>query len=175
MALPFFKAVGSPSCLSCGSMLWGNCSSAPASSETLSSAVNPDLAKSDSAKLLNHSSTSSLDLFVKRSPTLPRRCCRKEDGSHQSQEHIILYCSIILHDCMDNDMYNVMYCGVTQIHDIYMYTLYGIHWADWESRVASSPGLSHVRVISKTWEWPGEEARSFICLPMLHKWLVCYL
>ena len=69
--LPFFRAVGSPSCLSCGSMLWGNCSRGPASSETLSSAVNPDLAKSDSANVLNHPSTSSLDLLVNSRPTLP--------------------------------------------------------------------------------------------------------
>lgn len=53
-AVPFFSAVGSPSCRSCGSMEWGNCSRGPVSRLTPYGALFPARAKSSSRNLENH-------------------------------------------------------------------------------------------------------------------------
>ena len=88
-------------------MLWVNCSSGPASRETVSSAVNPDRAKSESAKVLNHFSTSSLDLFVKRRPTLPRRCCGKG---------VCVYVCVCVCTCDTKYMYMHVYITCSTLH-----------------------------------------------------------
>ncbi len=65
------SAVGSPSFLSCGSMVWVNWLSGPCWHTTSSVATNPDLAWSFSWKSWNHSTTLVLSLLLKKMPTLP--------------------------------------------------------------------------------------------------------
>ena len=52
--VPFFSAVGNPSCRSWGSMEWGNCSRGPVSRLTAYVALFPARAKSTSLNLENH-------------------------------------------------------------------------------------------------------------------------
>lgn len=90
---PFWRVVGKPNCLRNGSMLKGNCSRGPGCRVTVSVAMFPDLAKSDStcfskyleklhfiSQLVNersinneacYSITSFLDLLVNRMPHWP--------------------------------------------------------------------------------------------------------
>uniref|UniRef100_M3YGR1 Uncharacterized protein n=1 Tax=Mustela putorius furo TaxID=9669 RepID=M3YGR1_MUSPF len=68
---PLRRAVGRPSCLSCGSMEWGNCSRGRGSRVAVKVALFPAGAKSTLAYFVNHSFTSSLLRWVKRTPTSP--------------------------------------------------------------------------------------------------------
>ena len=46
---------------------------------------------------------------------------------------------------------------------------------DIKSTVASSPGHSHVFIVTlKMWEWPGDEAILLYCTYTIHRWLLTW-